>query len=76
MEEAVNIILSMEEFLPLDNFFSDSANPKYSRISYAIAQKENWIVSKVLERIHDETGACVMYQFDGFIVETNTADER
>ena len=75
IEEAVNEILAMDKYHKLQQVFAERPNPKCSRFSYAMAFKENKIISNILIKIKDETSAdpiCLL--FDGLILEAKTSD--
>ena len=54
-------------------WISKRQNPKYSRFAYAVASKENEIITEILEKICLEVGtAPICLFFDGFIIEAKT----
>ena len=49
IDEAVEIILNDNDYLIYQNYFLEKPNPNYTRIYYIIAEKENEVVSHVID---------------------------
>ena len=71
IEDAIDEILNMDGYKKISTAFDARSNPKFIRISYAIASKENEIILEVLRNIKAEADVrpTVLFLFDGFILK-------
>ena len=77
VETAVTNILQQEENHLLNSAFSNRDNPRYSKLSYFLADLETQLLHSILEDIEASTGLkplCLIY--DGAIIEADNSAKR
>ena len=77
VETATEALLQLNEYQAQNNYFHDGNNPKFTSLAYILANKENEMLCKILDRIQTETRLQPIFLlFDGAIVETSDENSK
>ena len=75
IKETIEAIIRLDRFNKYNEILSNRSNPKFSRFAYLMAELENEILTKILDKVELQTGSkpiCLIY--DGAIIESRDAE--